>query len=88
MFSIRRRRTIILDERNMMTVLKVLDKISKASKFPFLMEMEFGNCGISNKTTWFITFTLSDKNWKSMIRRLNKMNHELVLNDDGQLYLI
>lgn len=83
------RRHIIVDEQEVMMVLKVLDSISRESKRGVLMmNMEIGNCGWKNRPRcWYIFFDLSNKYWKSLLAILSRMDYGLVLGEDANLYL-
>lgn len=82
------RRHIILDERDVMTMLRVLDDLSIEPKHIIRMNMEIGNCGWENRPKcWYIFFDLSDKYWKTLISILKKLDYGLVLDEDANLYL-
>ena len=84
-----KRRNLILDESDVMTVLKVLSEITQESRFHILMNMEIGNCGWADEPkAWFIHYNATTKQWKSAIEKLGHMNYQIVLKHDERFHLI
>lgn len=85
---VKKRREIILSEKDVMTVLKVLDEVSQETRRGILlMDMEIGRCDLDVNSKWFVQFNISDKHWSSTIDKLEELNRQLVLKDDLRFYL-
>lgn len=83
-----KRRHLIVEENDVMTVLKVLNEVKSNSKIHILMSMEVGNCGwTDDPTKWFIHFDATNKQWSSVITKINEANRKIVLRKDDRLYL-
>jgi hypothetical protein len=86
---VQKRRHLIVDEMNVVDSLKVISEIKDDSKIHGLMEMEIGNCGWADKpNAWFMHFSATDKQWRTIITRFNERKFTLVLKDDDRIYLI
>lgn len=87
-YVIARRRRLIVEEKDMMSVLRALDTVSRSSKLPYAMSMEVGNCGWADEPTkWFVEFDATDRRWKNVIAELKHVNHKIILKEDNRLYL-
>lgn len=84
----RKERKLILDKEDVMTVLEVLDTIRPQARFYTLMSMEIGNCRWAKEPAkWYMSFTLSNKNWRTVINGLHKENRRITLKGDERYYL-
>jgi hypothetical protein len=83
------RHHVIVEEKELLKFLKVLDAISQESKRGvLLMDMEIGNCGWKDRPNcWYVFFDLANKHWRSLITILDKLEYGLVLGKDANLYL-
>lgn len=87
-YFVKRRHYLILDESNVMSMLKVLDEVNRETRFRVLMDMEIGNCGWSDEPNmWFMHFTETNKQWKSTIAKLNAIDFEVVLTEKDHFHL-
>lgn len=67
--AIIKRHYLIIEEKNVMEILKVLDSINKRYVD---FRLEIGNCGWADEPTkWFIHFDASNSQWKSIVTTLN-----------------
>lgn len=84
------RRRVIVDEKDILTVLKVLDSMSrKANHHINMRNMEIVNVGRKDRPyEWFMMFDINNKDWHKMIDKMNKMNYDFVLGNDANLYLV
>lgn len=83
------RNTLIVEERDVLTVLRVLDGIKNNSKLHKWSNMEIGSCDWSDEPTkWFVSFTVTRNQWRLMIRKLHNEDHGIILKEDNQLYLV
>lgn len=84
----RKKRKLVFDKDDTMTVLEVLDSIRSKYRFSVLMSMEIGTCGwTKDPSKWYIMFSCSDKNWRSIIGGLKKENRKIVLETDNRYHL-
>lgn len=88
-YFVKRRHRLILDDSDILTMLKVLDDIKRESRFYIAMDMEIGNCGWADEPEkWFMFFDETNKQWKSTIAKLNAIGYQLVLNEMDKFYLV
>ena len=85
----KKRRHIIANEEDIITVLRVTDEIQNDTKIVSpLMDMEIGNCGwLYEPEKWFMFFNMTDKQWCNFIKKIEKQNYKLILEERGNLYL-
>ena len=85
-----KRRSLIVDRDDVMTVLDALEEIRHDSKFMKPnWQMNFGACADPNEPPrWFISFEASDKRWKSLIEKLACIDREIILKKDNRFYLV
>lgn len=84
-----KRKTIILDENDVMAALKMIDNIRSNYKFFMLLNMEIGNCGWGNgeESKWYVTYNSNEKQWRELIRTLEYEHYNFILKNDGLYYL-
>lgn len=81
-------RHVIVKEKNVMTVLKVLTDIKQKSKFHTGMSMEIGNCKwTDDPDAWFMQFTSTTGQWRKFITVLKEQGYTLVLDDNDRYYV-
>lgn len=85
----KKRHFLIVEEADVMTLLKVLDEIKRGSSlFTVYMDMEIGNCGWAEEPTkWFVHFDVTNKQWRKVIENLETQNYQIVLKWDDNNYL-
>ena len=84
-----RRRKLVFNEKDTMTVLKGIDEAKRKSKINRRMEAEIRNCGLADKPElWYIEFNVSDGQWGSMITKLEEQKRMIVMKLNGELYLL
>lgn len=84
----KKRRHLIVEEEDVMTVLKVFNKVNHSFKIGILMNMEIGNCGWAKEPSkWFINFDATNKKWKAIIAALKKEGHNIFLEENDKFYL-
>lgn len=65
------RHKIVLDEKDVMKALKIIDDTSIIC---ILNEMEIGNCGWADEPTmWFIHFTFANTDWSDCLSKLKQI---------------
>ena len=85
---VQKRRYLIVDEANVMTVLKVLDDIKHVSKFYYAKVMEIGNCHWANDPeAWFIHFEATSGQWRKMIAVLKEQGYTLILDHREEFHV-
>lgn len=85
---IAKRRHVIVDEKDMMSVLKVLDGAFHKGRMAIHANMEIGNCGWSGEPNkWFIQFDATDRKWKYIIAEMSHINRKIVLKEDNRFHL-
>lgn len=83
-----KRHHLIVEEKDVMSLLKVFDNVNRSSRLVHTMNMEIGNCGWANEPTkWFIRFDTTDRKWKKILAELSHINRKLVLKEDNKFYL-
>ena len=91
MFNNKKRRHLIVNQEDIITILEVLDGIKRNTRGIFgipLYEMEIGNCGWANEPEkWYMFFTISNKKWRIFIMELEQRNHKLILDENSRLHL-
>lgn len=85
----KRRHDLIVEESDIMSVLRVFDSINRNCRFDILMNMEIRNCClVKEPTKWFISFESRDYKWKTIIKELGKKHFYIILKENGELYLV
>ena len=86
---IKKRRGIIVKEKDLITTLRILDDINKC-RFDIFMDMEvsvFNDDGHGN-VEWYIDFTANNKKWNRFISTVYGMNHTVILRENDNYCLI
>lgn len=85
----KKRHYLIVEEADVMTVLKVLDEIKRNSSiFSVYMDMEIGSCDWEDEPSkWFVHFDATTKQWRKMLENLEQKGYRVILkwNDDNYL---
>lgn len=86
----KRRREVITERKDLLTLLTILDEVAQETRRGvLLMDMEIGRCDIDDDSEWFVQFDISNKNWSSVIDKLEeKEGKHLILKDDLKFYLV
>ena len=85
---VQKRRYTVVEESDVMTVLKVLHNIKRKSRFHLLMEMEIGNCGWANKPeAWFIHFGSTTGQWRKFITTLEEEGYTMVVDNQENFHV-
>lgn len=85
---IQKRRYLVADEADVMSVVKVIDEIKRNSRIHHMMNMEIGNCSWADEpTAWFIHFDATDKQWRKLMNMVHDLGYQIVLREDDRLYL-
>lgn len=86
---IKKRRTIMVKEADIITALKILDNVNSTYKFDILMDMEIGCMSDEErKGLWFISFTANNKKWIKILNLVYAMKHSMILGEDNEYYLM
>ena len=87
---IKKRRGIIVKEKDLITTLRILDDINNKFRFDIFMDMEvsvFNDDGHGN-VEWYIDFTANNKKWNRFISTVYGMNHTVILRENDNYCLI
>lgn len=87
---IKKRRGIIVKEKDLITTLRILDDINNKCRFDIFMDMEvsvFNDDGHGN-VEWYIDFAANNKKWNRFISTVYGMNHTVILRENDNYCLI
>lgn len=78
MFKLKKLRHFIVDEGDVMIVLKAV------SNYQQWFDGSTGNCGWADEPNkWFVTFRATDKQYKDIIKKLKEFGHFIVKYSPG-----
>lgn len=84
-----KRRYLVVDECDVMNVLRCVNFINGESKILIMNKMEIGNCGwVDEPDKWFIHYNASNKQWHKLIEYMGLKNYRILLNQEERLYLM
>lgn len=87
---IKKRRGIIVKEKDLITTLRILDDINKKCRFDIFMDMEvsvYDDDGNGN-VEWYIDFTANNKKWNRFLSMVYGINHTVILRENDNYCLI
>ena len=86
----KKRRGIIVREKDLIATLRVLDDINSRCRFDILMDMEVGvfNDDGNGQIEWSIDFTANNKKWNRFLTIVYSMNYTVILRENGKYYLM
>lgn len=83
------RRQLIVNEDDIMGLLRIFDRVNHRFRNDVLMDMEIGRCGwADDPNKWYIHFGTSNRKWRSIIMEIKNNHRMLILKEDNRLYLI
>lgn len=74
-----KRHYIVLDE---WSVLGLISLINYTCKSTSKHKLTVGNCEWKNGSKWFVNFSCTNEQWRSIINRLHKEGFELIVKDE------
>ena len=87
---IKKRRGIIVKEKDLITTLRILDDINRKCRFDIFMDMEinvFNDDGHGN-VEWNIDFLANNKKWNRFLSTVYAMNHTVIEKENDRHYLM
>ena len=83
-----KRRYLIVDEDDVVNLLKVFGEVNCKFRICIPMNMEIGSCGWAEEPTkWFVHFDATNKKWRAIIKTLRDAKREIVLRENEEYYL-
>ena len=84
-----KKRVLIVNEQDIMGLLRVFDKVNDDFRNDVLMNMDIGNCGWADEPNkWFVMFSATDRKWRRIITEIHNNYKMIMLKEDNRLYLI
>ena len=85
----KKRRGIIVKEKDLVTTLKILGAISKNTKFGVCWDIETGIFRDGDGgTEWYLDFFASDRKWNNFLNKVYAEKHTVMLGEDNEFYLM
>ena len=86
---IKRRRNVIVKERDLIMALRILDDINSKCRFDVFMDMEVGIASDDNgNVEWFVDFAANNKKWNRFLSTVYALNHTVILKENDRYYLM